>query len=153
MPAIITIVLVILMTGGIGSLLTKGGMKWYRGIDLPPFTPPGEFIGSVWTVLYVLTGISAYLFWNAPMPEAWRIAVVMCFLLNALLNVCWSALFFRFHLIGWAFVEALFLEASVAILILLLIPYSFLAAMLLVPYALWVLFAAFLTFTVWQANR
>lgn len=153
MPALITIILVVLMTGGIGSLLTAGGMKWYRSIDLPPFTPAGEFIGSVWTAIYVLTGISAYLFWYAALPDAWRTGILLCFVANAVLNVLWSAIFFRWHAIGWAFIEALFLEASVLLLIALLLPYSYVAAMLLVPYALWVLFASFLTFTIWQVNR
>lgn len=153
MPAIISIVLVLLITAGLGSRITAKGMKWYKGIDLPPFTPPGEFIGSIWSAIYVLTGISAYIFWHTSLPDHWRTGIYIGFVANAILNVLWSAIFFRWHAIGWAFIEALFLEASVLLLIALLLPYSYVAAMLLVPYALWVLFASFLTFTIWQVNR
>lgn len=153
MPAIITIVLIVLMTGGIGSLITSSGMKWYKGLNLPPWNPSGQMIGSVWTTIYILSGLSAYFFWHASLPDNWRTAIFLCFILNAVLNVLWCAVFFRWHAIGWAFAEALVLEASVLALILLLLPYSYVAAMLLIPYALWVLFASFLTFTVWQVNR
>jgi len=153
MPALITIILVVLITAGIGSVITSAGMKWYRSIDLPPFTPPGEFIGSIWSAIYLLTGVSAYIFWHTSLPDAWRTGIFLGFVANAILNVLWSAIFFRWHAIGWAFIEALFLEASVLLLIALLLPYSYVAALLLVPYALWVLFASFLTFTIWQVNK
>jgi len=151
--AIIVIVLILLIVAGAGSWLTAGGMKWYRKLKLPPWTPPGQFIGSVWTVIYLLCGASGFMFWNAEVPQPWKWIIAAAFAVNALLNILWSAVFFRWHLIGWAFAEALALELSVIALILLLLPFSPTAAFLLVPYALWVLFASFLTFTVWQANR
>lgn len=151
--AVIVIVLILLVVAGLGGKVTSEGMQWYRKLSLPPWTPPGAFIGSVWTVIYALCGVSAFLFWYADVPEPWRAAIVAAFLVNAALNVMWSVIFFGWHSIGGAFAEALLLEVSVVSLILLLLPFSYLAAMLLVPYALWVLFASFLTFTVWQANR
>lgn len=150
---VIVIALVLILVAGLGSKVTAEGMKWYRTLSLPPWTPPGAFIGSVWTVIYVLAGSSAFLFWTTDASPEWRWIVAGCFALNAVLNVLWSAVFFRWHAIGWAFAEALLLELSVVSLIAVLLPFSFLSAMLLVPYALWVLFASFLTFTVWQANR
>lgn len=151
--AIIVIVLILLVVAGMGTKVTAEGMRWYRKLSLPPWTPPGAFIGSVWTLIYILSGISGFLFWYADVPDPWKAVIVVSFLANAALNVLWSIVFFRWHSIGGAFAESLVLELSVITLILLLLPFSYLAAMLLVPYSLWVLFASFLTFTVWQANR
>lgn len=151
--AIIVIVLVLLVVAGLGGKVTAEGMKWYRRLSVPPWTPPGAFIGSVWTLIYILSGASAFLFWYAEVPEPWKAVIVAAFLINAALNILWSVIFFAWHSIGGAFAESLVLELSVIALIFLLLPFSYLAAMLLVPYAAWVLFASFLTFTVWQANR
>jgi len=82
-----------------------------------------------------------------------RIPLIMAaFILNAMLNVGWSWLFFSLHLIGWAAWEAILLEASVIVLIVLIRPISRVAAGLLVPYAAWVAFATVLTFIIWQLN-
>lgn len=151
--AVIVIVLVLLVVAGLGGKVTAEGMRWYRKLSLPPWTPPGSFIGSVWTLIYILSGISGLLFWYADVPAPWKEVIVVSFLVNAALNVLWSVVFFRWHSIGGAFAESLILEASVVSLIFLLLPFSYLAAVMLVPYAAWVLFASFLTFTVWQANR
>lgn len=153
LPSAIVIALVILAVAGVGSKVTADGMKWYGKLSLPPWTPPGSLIGSAWTAIYVLSGVSAFLFWNGGLPDAWRAVIVACFLLNAVLNVLWTVVFFRWHSVGGALVESLALEASVVALVLLLLPFNVLAALLLAPYALWVLFASFLTFTVWQVNR
>jgi len=150
--AVIVIVLVLLVVAGLGGKVTAEGMRWYRKLSLPPWTPPGAFIGSVWTLIYILSGISGFLFWYADVPAPWKAVIVVSFLVNAALNVLWSVVFFRWHSIGGAFAESLILEASVVSLIFLLLPFSYLAAMMLVPYAAWVLFASFLTFTVWQGT-
>lgn len=138
----------------LGSSLTASGMDWYRGINLPSWTPPGSVIGTVWTVIFILATISAILARNYPgAKHAKRIPLIMAaFVLNAVLNVAWSWLFFRLHLIGWAVWEALLLEASVIALIILIRPVSVVAARLLIPYAAWVAFASFLTFMIWRLN-
>ncbi len=150
--AVIVIVLVLLVVAGLGGKVTAEGMRWYRKLSLPPWTPPGSFIGSVWTLMYVLSGMSALLFWYADVPAPWKEVIVAAFLFNAFLNILWSVIFFRWHSFGGALAGSLLLEASVMSLIFLLLPFSYLAAMLLVPYALWVLFASFLMFTVWQGT-
>lgn len=138
----------------LGSSLTASGMDWYRGINLPSWTPPGSVIGTVWTVIFILATISAILARNYPgTKHAKRVPWIMAaFVLNAVLNVAWSWLFFRLHLIGWAVWEALLLEASVIALIILIRPVSVVAARLLIPYAAWVAFASFLTFMIWRLN-
>lgn len=138
----------------LGSSLTASGMEWYRGINLPSWTPDGSVIGTVWTVIFILATVSAILVKNYPgAKHADRVPWIMAaFLLNAALNVAWSWLFFRLHLIGWAAWEAALLGLSVVALIVLIRPISKVASGLLVPYAVWVAFATFLTFSVWRLN-
>jgi benzodiazapine receptor len=138
----------------LGSSLTSSGMDWYRGINLPSWTPPGSVIGTVWTVIFILATISAILVRSYPGAKyAKRIPLIMAaFVLNAMLNVGWSWLFFSLHLIGWAAWEAILLEANVIALIVLIRPISRVAAGLLAPYAAWVAFATVLTFIIWQLN-
>lgn len=148
----IIIPLVTLLTSVLGSLITKEGRAWYQTINLPPITPPGSVIGSVWTVIFIFTAVAAIIVFNKTekVNELWRLAIL--FLINAGLNVFWSYLFFGQYLIGWAVTAALVLEFSVLSLIVFCWPKSKLAAILLLPYAGWVLFASYLTYLIWRLN-
>ncbi|MBI2038211.1 MAG: tryptophan-rich sensory protein [Candidatus Magasanikbacteria bacterium] len=148
----VVIPLITIATISLGSLVTSLGMNWYSTIKLPAFTPPGSFIGAVWTVLFILATLSALIVWN----KAWRKRkniIGIAFVLNILLNVGWSVLFFGLHLIGPAIYESALLGVSVLVLIILIWPVSKLAVWLLVPYMVWVSFATFLTYTIWSLNK
>lgn len=136
-----------------GALLTSGGMVWYKTINLPSFTPPGIAISLVWTAIFILTTISAFIFWEK-VPRGklltWTAAV---FVLNGLLNIFWSFLFFNRHWLGAAIWEAGALDLSVIALIILIWPVSRAAAILLLPYTAWTTFATYLTYVVWSLNR
>lgn len=147
----IIIPLATIATMAVGGLVTAAGMGWYRSINLPAFTPAGGFIGGVWTVLFILTAISALISIN----KGWgrrRTGIAAVFIANALLNVFWSVLFFGLHLVGPAVWEAGLLGLSVLVLIVLIWPISKFAAWLLVPYLAWVGFATFLTYSVMILN-
>ncbi|MFA5062208.1 MAG: TspO/MBR family protein [Patescibacteria group bacterium] len=134
-----------------GGLVTYFNMGWYRSINLPTFTPSGGFIGAVWTVLFILTAISALI----AMSKAWgrrKTGIGAALVVNALLNVFWSVLFFGLHLLGPAVWEAGLLGISVLVLIVMIWPISKFAAWLLVPYLAWVGFATFLTYSVMRLN-
>ncbi|MBU0476896.1 tryptophan-rich sensory protein [Patescibacteria group bacterium] len=148
-PNYIIIPLVTFFVAAIGSWFTSGGMEWYETINLPTWTPPGSVIGVVWTTLFILAAISALIVWNKAQRNNrfWRIIVL--FLANAGLNIFWSFLFFNQYLIGPAVWEAGLLGLSVIVLVILIWPISRWASALLVPYAIWVAFASFLTFTIW----
>lgn len=149
----ILIPLVTLIVAVGGSFLTDAGMPWYDALTLPPWTPDGSVIGIVWTVIYILATVSALLVWHRHRNHR-RLPVIMAaFALNATLNLLWSAVFFRWHLIGLAAVEAGILGCSVLLLIVLIWPLSRLAPALLVPYALWVSFATYLNASIWLLNR
>lgn len=153
-PNYIIIPLVAILTATIGSLITSGGMDWYKQINLPAFTPPGSFIGTVWTVIFILAAISALIVFNKAVgTPSLEKSIAVVFILNALLNVTWSLLFFNLHFIGAAVWEAGLLGLSVIALIILIWPISKFAAWLLVPYAAWVAFATYLTYTVWTLNK
>jgi len=154
----IIIPLITIITAGVGSWITSAGMDWYHKIKLPAFTPSGSFIGMVWTIIFILAAISALLVWNSRMvlPGSFYMlkeGVMTLFILNAVLNVVWSLLFFNMHFIAAAAWEAGLLGLSVVALFILIWPISRLAAWLLAPYAAWVAFATYLTYTVWALNR
>jgi benzodiazapine receptor len=149
----ILIPLVVFLTAFIGGRITSGGMAWYRTIKLPSWTPPGGVIGAVWTVLFILSAASALIVWNTAPHDGRFWAVVTLFLVNACANVFWSYLFFGVHHIYAAIWEAVFLCLTVLGLIWLIWPVSLVAALLLVPYAAWVAFASYLTYSVWLLNK
>jgi len=148
----IIIPLVAFLTAGIGSWITNGGMDWYRTINLPAFTPPGYIIGIAWTIIFILSAISALLVWNR-FPRDKRFKwIIELFIINAFLNVSWSCFFFSFHFLGWAVFGAAFLFISVILLIFLIRPLLRLAAILLYPYAIWTAFATYLTCVIFKLN-
>ncbi len=146
------IILSTIATGAIGSLFTTDALtSWYLTINLPSWTPSGGVIGIVWTILYILIAIAGILAWNSVKKKDRR-RVFTLFGLQLILNALWSYLFFSAHQIGAAFVEMLGLELAIITLIVAVKKYSTTAAWLLLPYALWVAFATYLTFSVWRLN-
>jgi len=139
------------LVGVIGSIPNiKSIPGWYSKIKKPKFNPPSWIFGPVWTLLYLLMGISLYLIWNS--GNANNLALVV-FFVQLLLNFVWSFIFFGMKRPGWAFVEIVFLWVSILWTIILFYSISNVAAYLLIPYILWVSFAAILNFSIWFLNR
>ena len=134
-----------------GSLFSTAGMDWYRSIRLPSWTPPGPVFGAAWTSIFALAAASAVIAWNSAKRNA-TFGLGVALVLNGLLNILWTYLFFRLHLMSAAVGEAALLELSVIALIAVVWPVSRLAAALLFPYAAWVAFATFLANAVWRLN-
>ena len=135
-----------------GSFLTKRGMGWYETLNLPEIAPPGSIIGLVWTIIFILATISALIFWNKTPRDPRFNAIVIFFLINAVLNIFWSYLFFNQHQILASVIEMIILDITVIVLILLLWPISKLASYLLMPYAAWVAFATYLAYRILLLN-
>lgn len=149
----ITIVICVMLVAYTGGMATDLGMEWYRQLTLPEFTPPGSFIGIVWTVIYTLGAIAAFLIWQTK-DGSRRFSLLLALLVaNAVLNALWSWLFFGFQQIGLAIVEMLLLNLSTLAIICLSWPRRKLAAILLAPYFLWVAFATYLACSIWLLNR
>lgn len=145
--------LIAVLTAGLGSYFSSNGMPWYDSVVIKPELTPAKWLFPIaWNFIFVTATCSALRLWNhAPRDERFHVLMLL-FLMNAFLNVLWSTLFFGLHQIEWAFYEMLLLEATVLGLMGLSWKRSKLAAVLLLPYALWVGFATVLTYQILQLN-
>lgn len=135
----------------LGGLSTDIG-PWYAGLRKPPWQPPDLLFGPVWTLIYALTAAAgAQAWWHATGPRA-RQNVLIVLACNAVLNVVWSLLFFRLHRPDWALVEVVPLWLSIVAMMVVLGRMRRIAALLLLPYLLWVAFAALLNAAVVRLN-
>lgn len=141
---------VILALGG--GLLTKIG-AWYYALRKPSWQPPDWLFGPAWTIILGLGAWAFVLSWNAAPDESARHGLVMLYLVNGVFHFLWSPLFFAFKRPDWALAEVPFLWASVLALAVFLREYSVFASWLIVPYLVWVSFAACLNFAIVQLNR
>ena len=151
-PHYLLIPLAAFATALVGSMITSAGMDWYKTIILPVFAPPGAVIGAVWTVIFIMLAASAIIVWDKKDKFEDFQKVKAAYLINVIINVLWSAVFFGLHRIGSAFIVALFLWMSVIYIMKLVHKESSISAWLLSPYAAWVAFASFLNFMIWTAN-
>jgi len=135
----------------LGGLMTEIG-PWYRSLQKPSWQPPDWAFGPAWTVIYALAAISGVIAWRDANSPQQRETMLMLFALNAFLNVLWSLLFFRLRRPDWALFEVGLLWLSVLLLIVVLGRYSRTAALLLVPYLLWVSFASTLNWATVRLN-
>lgn len=133
----------------VGGLATSIGMgSWYQTLPKPFWTPPDWVFGPVWTVLYAMMGIAAWLVWRQAGLRGAAVGLGL-FFVQLVVNVLWPVLFFAFQEFGWAALDI------VALLLLILattrafLDHSRTAALLLLPYAVWVGYAASITIAVW----
>lgn len=150
---IITILAVALVSA-VGGGITDKGMIWYEELNLPSFTPPGYFIGIVWTIIFVLSAVSIILFLrhNKEKKELRFNSIIIFLILNALLNILWSFIFFGQGLILLSVIEMCALNVVNLILIILLWQENKLSSILLWPYFLWVSFATYLAYSIYLLN-
>ena len=135
------------------SVFTSSSVNtWYRQLRKPRINPPNWIFAPVWTTLYSLMALSAWLVWRNAGWGAGRVALSL-FFVQLSLNGLWSALFFRLHRPGWAVVEIVLLLAAIILTAIASLPISKLAFCFLLPYAAWVAFAGFLNFEIWRLNR
>lgn len=125
--------------------------EWYASLNKPTWNPPGWVFGPVWTTLYTMMAIAAWIVWKQGGFRVQRLPLT-AFLVQLILNALWSPLFFGWHRPGWALVDILLLWLAVLATILTFRPVSRGAAWLLAPYLAWVSFASVLNFTLWKWN-
>ena len=148
---------VLLAAGAALAVAVLGGLStdigpWYATLRQPPWKPPDAWFGPAWTLIYAFTAAAGVAAWRATPSARQRQGLLAAFALNAFLNVTWSLLFFRLRRPDWALTEVAFLWASIVLLIVLCGRASRLAAALLLPYLLWVAFAAWLNAEVVRLN-
>jgi translocator protein len=133
----------------VGAAASIHAASFYAQLNKPAWAPPPGVFGPVWTVLYALMGVAAWLVWRSP-ASARNALGLFCAQLAA--NALWSWLFFGWHRGALATAEVALLLVLVAWTAVAFARISHLAGLLLVPYVLWVGFASALTWAVWQAN-
>ena len=153
---VLTLVISILIcqcAGFIGSLFTRPSIPtWYANLDKPPFTPPNWIFSPVWITLFLLMGISLFLIWRRGFAERKVRVALGIFGAQLIFNILWSVLFFglRSPLAGLIVIAVLW--AAIALTILYFLKLSKTASVLLLPYIVWVSFAAVLNFFIWWLN-
>jgi tryptophan-rich sensory protein len=141
------------LVAAIGGLVTSTSVNdWYLTLRRPAWNPPAWVFGPVWTALYFLMGVSAWLVWKNVPPNNSRLPLAL-FGFQLLLNLLWSILFFGLQEVGWAAAEIVLLWLTIALMLVLFMRIDRLAGWLLVPYLLWVGFAGVLNFSLWSLNR
>jgi len=143
------------LAGVIGSFFTANSVSTWYATQLvkPSWNPPSWVFGPVWITLYAMMGIAAYLVWSRGLERKEVKIALGVFGVQLVLNAIWSIIFFGIQSPGWAFVEIVFLWVAIVATIAVFARISKPAAWLLVPYILWVSFAGFLNYTIWDLNK
>lgn len=138
--------------GFLGSAFTVPNIPtWYAGLAKPALNPPNWIFAPVWTTLFVLMAIAAWIVWERRAQAGAKLAL-MAYGAQLALNVLWSYLFFGQQNPGAAFAEIIVLWAMIVLTMVLFWRVNRWAGLLLLPYIAWVSFAAYLNFSIWQLN-
>ena len=151
LPVIIATITTILVLG-VGGWMTKVG-GWYENLRKPSWNPPNWIFGPAWTVILGLAAWSGVLAWTQASSASQQVLILTLFGINIVLHMLWSPLFFNLKRPDWALIEVPLLWLSILALMIGVAQFSTLAVWLLLPYLLWVAFAAFLNLTIVRMNR
>jgi translocator protein len=139
------------LAGGIGAVASANAATFYGALSQPSWAPPAWLFGPVWSTLYVLMGVAAWLVWRRYSFSGTATALGL-FAMQLVANALWTWLFFKWHLGAASLVEIVVLWLLIAATILAFWPLHRLAALLLVPYLAWVSFASALTLSLLRLN-
>ena len=134
-----------------GGLMTEIG-SWYESLRFPSWRPPNWLFGPAWTLIFALIATSAVIAWEAAPDGAARSRLLALFIVNGLLNIGWSPLFFKLRRPDWALAELCVFWLSVVALIAGIAGVSTKAAWIIAPYLAWVTFAGYLNWTMVRLN-
>jgi benzodiazapine receptor len=139
--------------GGIAGMFTTDAIPgWYATLNQPTFNPPNWVFGPVWTTLYIIMGISLFMIWRLEAGNK-RNQAILIFMVQLLLNFCWSFFFFYFNMIGVALLDIFVLWITIIIMLVHFYKIKPLAAYINIPYLLWVTFATALNIAYFFLNR
>ena len=145
-------IIVCLGAGGLGAIATSPEIEgWYKTLEKPPWNPPDNVFGPVWTTLFVMMAIAAWMVWRSKGARPATIALAL-FTVQFILNIAWSWIFFGMHQPGWALVELVILWLAIVATTVAFYRRSNSAGWLMAPYLAWVSFAGVLNFTIWRLN-
>ncbi|MBP9200536.1 MAG: tryptophan-rich sensory protein [Gemmatimonadales bacterium] len=143
-------ILLSFLAATIGGLASPG--QWYERVNKPSWNPPNAVFAPVWTVLFILMGVAAWLVWLRRGETGVTLALAL-FVGQLVLNVLWSWLFFHWHRMDLAFYELLLFWVVILATLVAFWQVRPLAGWLFVPYLVWVTFAGYLNLTLWRLNR
>jgi benzodiazapine receptor len=141
--------IVVFAAAAVGAVGSREAPDIYARLALPPWAPPASVFGPVWTVLYAMMGVAAWLVWREPGRHA---GAMWLFGVQLVVNVLWSWCFFAWRNGALATADVVLLVALVAATVAAFWKVRALAGAIMLPYLAWVSFAAVLTVTVWQRN-
>jgi len=142
-------ILIPFLASAIGGLFTASSVStWYVALNKPSFNPPNWVFGPVWTILYLMMGVSLYLVWTKRADKK----AFTAFGVQLSLNALWSVLFFGMQMPLYAFIEIVLLWIAILATIIYFYRINKTAAYLLIPYILWVSFASVLNFSLYILN-
>ena len=147
--ALIIFILIPLAAGSLSALLS-GNSAAYLALNKPPLSPPSFLFPIVWTILYILMGISSYIIYESEDPE--KNKALRLYFIQLFFNFLWSIFFFGFSMYFFAFLWLLVLIILIVLMIYQFHKISPVAAYLQIPYLIWCLFAAYLNFMIYQLN-
>jgi len=139
------------VAAAIGAAASLQAGSFYAQLIRPDWSPPAAVFGPVWTILYAMMAIAAWLVWR-DREHRWARVALLIFLIQLILNTLWSWLFFGWFRGGLAFLDILLLWTLIVLTLVAFWRIKPLAGALLVPYLLWVTFASALNYSIWQLN-
>ena len=146
-------IIICLSAGAIGSVFTSSSVgSWYRTLNKPPFNPPAWVFAPVWTLLYIMMGISLFLAWTGEKGLQLKKMALSMFCVQLFLNILWSFFFFGKENPLLAFIAIILLWIAIIFTITLFKKISALSSYLLAPYLLWVTFASVLNYSIFIMN-
>lgn len=142
----------IILLGFLSGMSTTSEIAtWYSYLQKPSFNPPNFIFGPVWSALYILMGISLSIVIGKISSRLRTISITL-FVIQFVLNLCWSYIFFNLHQTGWAFIEIVFMWIMILLMIVSFYKVHKTAAWLQIPYLIWVSFASILNYSIYVLN-
>ncbi len=144
-------ILISLGVGGLSALITGGDMDTYKYLSKPPLSPPSVLFPIVWTILFILMGISAYMVYVS--KDRNKDSALTVYVIQLIINFFWSIIFFSLKLRLFAFIWIILLLVLIIIMIVKFYRISNKAGLLQIPYLIWTCYATYLTIAIYILNR
>ena len=151
-PLLIVWIVVLVTIGGVIGSLTKPEIStWYSILNRSALTPPNYVFPVAWTILYGIIGACGWLIWQQDSFKRQDVIKIL-YIVQLILNWSWTPLFFHYHLTGISLIFLVAMDIFVGLIIRLSYQKIRLLSLLMIPYLLWIVFATYLNFYIWQYN-
>ncbi len=142
-----------LAIGGLSALITNNAMKHFSSLNQPPLSPPAWLFPVAWSILYLLMGWASYLIWTAKAEAEQKTGALTLYAVQLIFNFFWSLFFFNGKAYLFSFIWLVIMEILIVLTTKKFWKIRPFAGKLMIPYIVWVVFAAYLNFGIWQLNR